>query len=92
MQTNSNKNYKTSSLDVLDEIVNVEWIYEKVFWKLLNLLVFDLVIDDSIHILKNIYWFKDCDEIFTRKIERAEFRDLSKIIFKFQENINYAPQ
>ena len=79
---------RTTNFDVIDEILSVEGIFEKVFWKLLNYLVFDERIDDCKNILKSIYWYKDVDEIFTRKVDRTEFRDLAKIIFKFQENIN----
>ena len=80
---------RTTNFDVIDEILSVEWIFEKVFWKLLNFLVFDESIDDSINILESIYWYKNIRDVFSRKIDRGEFRDLAKIIFKFQENINY---
>ena len=80
---------RTTNFDVIDEILSVEWIFEKVFWKLLNYLVFDENIDDSISILENVYGFKNVKDVFSRKIDRGEFRDLAKVIFKFQENIKY---
>lgn len=80
---------RTTNFDVIDEILSVEWIFEKVFWKLLNYLVFDENIDDSISILENVYWYKNVKDVFSRKVDRWEFRDLAKVIFKFQENISY---
>lgn len=75
---------RTTANEVLDRIVSVEWLYEKVFWKLLDKLVYDRVIDDNMHVLKNIYKFDDTDEVFKRDIERREFRGLSEIVFKYQ--------
>lgn len=83
---------KSTNFDVIDEILSVEWIFEKVFWKLLNYLVFDESIDDSISLLENIYWYKWVKDIFSRKVDRWDFRDLARIIFKFQENINYTDE
>ncbi len=82
---------RTSNFDVIDEILRVDWIFEKVFWKLLNYLVFDESIDDSMAILENIYWYKDIRDIFNRKVDKWDFRDLAKIIFKFQENMSNNP-
>jgi len=79
-------NKRTSNFDVIDEILSVQWIFEKVFWKLLNYLVFDEKIDDSIQILEKIYWYNDVRDIFTRKVNKADFRDLTKIVFKYQES------
>lgn len=82
-------NKKKSSFDVINEILSVDWIFEKVFWKLLNYLVFDESIDDNMAILKNIYWYKNVDEIFTRKVDKNSFDRLATIIFKFKEQTNF---
>lgn len=75
---------RTTANEVLEKIVSVEWLYEKVFWKLLDKLVYDRVIDDNMHVLRNIYKLDDTDEVFKRDIERREFRWLSEIVFKYQ--------
>lgn len=71
---------------ILDQMLKFEWLYEKVFWKLLDPLVFDRAIDNGIHLLKNVYGMNDADDCFKRKVERNEFRWLSKILFKFKDS------
>lgn len=70
--------------DILDEIVSIQWLYEKIFGKdLLEKLVFNNNHENKKNILKNVYWFRDTDTIFPTQIERKEFKKLSEIIFRF---------
>lgn len=71
--------------DILEKIVSVEGLYEKIFWKLLNNLVYNDPIDQWIHICKNIYGYSDASEVFRRKIDTWLFHRLTKTIFRFQE-------
>lgn len=82
MQVNS---YVTPA-DIIEKIVSIDWLYEKVFWKLLVPLVFDRAIATWIHNLKHIYWMTNADTVFKVPIDRWEFHDLTKVIFKYQEN------
>lgn len=82
MQTNRT----TTPVDIIDKIVSIEGLYEKVFWKLLRPLVFDVAIATDIHMLKQVYWMANVDIIFEVPIDRGEFSDLTKVIFKYQEN------
>jgi hypothetical protein len=82
MQTNQ----RTTAFDIIDKIVSIEWLYEKVFWKLLFDLVFDRAVATNIHNLKEIYWFHNATDVFKVPIDRGEFTDLTKVIFKYQEN------
>ena len=84
----TNYNWKYSANDIIEKIVSIEWLYERVFWKLLNKLVFDRVIDDNIHLLKEVYKMSDSDDVFIRQVERSEFKKLSNIIFRYQELSN----
>lgn len=77
---------RTTPIDIIDTVVSIEWLYEKVFWKLLHDLVYDRAIAQDIHILKNVYKFSNADDIFIAPIDRDEFWKLTKIIFKYQEN------
>lgn len=80
------RNNRKWDIDVIEEITHVEGIFERVFGRLLNYLVFIESIDDSMQILEKVYWYRDIRDTFTRKVNRTDFRDLAKIIFKFQEN------
>lgn len=79
-------NRQTTTVDIIDKIVSIDWLYEKVFGKLLFPLVFDLSIATDIHTLKQVYGFSNADIVFVTPIDRSEFRDLTKVIFKYQEN------
>ena len=82
MQTNA----RTTPIDIIDKIVSIEWLYEKVFWKLLFDLVFDRDVATDIQNLKQIYGMNNADIVFKVPIDRGEFSDLTKVIFKYQEN------
>lgn len=79
-------NSRTTPTDIIDKIVSIEGLYQKVFWPLLYKLVNDRGIANDIHLLKHVYGMKDADIIFEIPIDRGEFSDLTKIIFKYQEN------
>lgn len=78
-------NFRTHK-DIIEEIVSIAWLYEKIFWKLLDKLVFVKDFENKKHILKNVFWYTDIDSIFEKQIERKEFASLSKIIFRFANN------
>lgn len=79
--------WRISDIDIIDSIVSIDGFFEKVFWKLLPKLVFDRAIQNDIHIIKRIYQMKDIDTLFDAPVDRKEFKKLSKIIFRFQENV-----
>lgn len=78
----SNNGFRTHK-DILDEIVSIAWLYEKIFWKLLDKLVFVRDFENKKHILKKVFQYEDIEQIFEKQIERKEFSSLSKIIFRF---------
>jgi hypothetical protein len=78
--------------DIFDELVKSTWLYEKIFWKLLSDLVYDQELEKRKNILTNVYWFRNIDNIFKKEIERDEFENLSKIIFKYQEKTYIPPE
>lgn len=75
--------YNRTHKDILEEIVSIAWLYEKIFWKLLDKLVFKRDFENKKHILKRVFLYEDIETIFEKQIERKEFTSLSKIIFRF---------
>ena len=75
-------NNQWKNIDIIKEVMSISWIYEKVFWKLLKWLVYDKLFMNTKHILETAYWFNDT-HIFFEQIDRKEFTNISKIIFKF---------
>lgn len=93
MNTNDNENtHKSDTFNILDQILSFEGLYERVFWKLLDPIVYDRAIDKDIHFIKEIFSCSDAKDCMTRKVERAEFRWMSKILFKFRDSSNELPK
>lgn len=78
--------------DMLDKLLSFEGLYERVFGKLLDPLVFDRAIDNDIHTVGVIFGYRDAEDCMRRNVERNEFRGLSKILFKFHESSPNLPQ
>lgn len=73
--------------DIVEKLVKINWLYEKVFWnELLNRVVYNQKKELYRSILKNVYGYEDVDELFDKSIIRDEFTKLSKIIFRITEN------
>lgn len=69
-------------IGIVDYVSSIRWVYEKVFGRLLDYLVFDQSYEAKKDILDKVYWFNDVESIFTKKIERKEFKEVTQIIFK----------
>lgn len=78
-------NARVTPIDIIDKVVSIEWLYQRVFWTLLSWLIYDRHIEHDINMLKNVYWFEQITEVFSTPIDRYEFSDLTKIIFKYQD-------
>ena len=81
-----NNQNDSNDAGILEAIMKKEGVYDKVFGpELLNQLVYDIPIDYAIHTIGNVYGYTDSESVFRRKIDRTEFKAISRIIFKFQE-------
>lgn len=78
--------------DIFDQLVSISWLYERVFWKLLNDLVYDQEVETRKNYLKNVWGFRDVDTVFKKEIQRDDFHDLTKMVFRYyweeQKNSN----
>lgn len=72
-------------LDIIEKVVSVSWLYEKVFWKLLPDLVYNQTAEKQKQILTEVYWYKDINQIFKKELLKWDTIDLIKIVFKYQE-------
>ena len=76
---------KKNKFDVLQEIVSISWVYEKIFWKtLMKKLFYREDLENDKQNLKNL-WYDDIDDLFPEKIDKKEFKDNSKIIFRIYD-------
>lgn len=87
MSQQTNSGGRVTAIDIIDQVVSIEGLYEKVFGKLLNKLVYDRAIQDDINIIHKMYGMKDIHDLFEVPVDRSEFKDLTKMIFRYQENV-----
>ena len=81
--------------DIMSQIISINWLFEKVFWKLMKPLVYNDTVSNSVHILETIYWFRDARKVFPDKLIRKEFDKVSEKVFRFawaQNNPNFVQQ
>lgn len=60
-------------------------MYDKIFWKLLEKVVFREDIEDIKTSLKEMYWFEDVDKVFPSKIDKARFAKINRVINNYQD-------
>lgn len=68
--------------DIIQDILSNIWLYEEIFGKLLDRLVFTKKTVNAKHVLENIYDIHDID-IFLDQIDHWRFENLTKIIHKY---------
>lgn len=75
--------------DIINQIVSFNGLFEKIFGKLLKPLVYNAVVENSVHALEQIYGFKDARKIFPSKLDKKEFDRVSETVFRI---VKEAPQ
>ncbi len=68
----------------IKELIKYKWIYNQIFWELLEKIIFRNDIENEKDLLKGL-WFVDVDLIFKPEVDNKKFKELSKIIFRFYE-------
>ena len=76
-------------MKIIDNLFKFVWLYDKIFWSLLDKLIYKEEEEDYKNILKAL-WYIDIDNYFTKKVDKKQFKQLSEIIFRFNwwENNN----
>ena len=79
-------NWGTSNPEqIIDQIFSFSAIFEKIYGKLLPALVYNQDLEDAVHILSEVYLYKDARQCFPKKIDHDKFKTLSKHVFRFIE-------
>lgn len=73
---------------IINQIVSFSGLFEKIFGKLLPPLVYNRDLEHSVHVLNEIYWFRDARKLFPRVLDRDAFSKLSKQVFRIIETNN----
>lgn len=73
---------------IINQIVSFSGLFEKIFGKLLPPLVYNRDMEHSVHVLQEIYGYKDARKLFPRVLDRDAFGKLSKVVFRIIETNN----
>ncbi len=68
--------------DILNQIVSFNGLFEKIFGKLLPPLVYSAPVENGVHILESIYWYRDVRKLFPKKLLKGEFDRVSETVFR----------
>ena len=68
--------------DIINQIVSFSGLFEKIFGKLLAPLVYNWVVENNVHLLEQVYWYKDARKVFPKKLDRKEFDRVSETVFR----------
>lgn len=72
---------------IVDEVVAVDGLLERVFGKLLPFAVFDQNVENDLTILEKVYQFENIRELCPRKIHWRSFKYLNNTVFRFSEDV-----
>lgn len=68
--------------DIINQIVSFSGLFEKIFWKLLAPLVYNWIVENNVHLLEQVYGYKDARKVFPKKLDRKEFDRVSETVFR----------
>lgn len=73
---------------VTNRLLEKSGMFDKIFWNLLNKIVYREDIEDDKNTLKQLYWFTDVDDVFPSKIDKRYFDKLNNVINDYKESLN----
>lgn len=73
---------------VTNRLLEKSGMFDKIFWNLLNKIVYREDIEDDKNALKQLYWFTDVDDVFPSKIDKRYFDKLNNVINDYKESLN----
>ena len=83
MQNNHIWNGIKTNRDIIDELVRVQGLVEGALWReYLDKFVYNSEINMTRHIVANVYWFDDVNDVLPPKFERAEMKRIINTIFR----------
>lgn len=78
--------WNPNGVDIIDYIVSIQGLYDKVFGKLLPYLIYNNKYEGVKKVLSDIYDFDDIEQLFWKKVDKKEFKGITKILFRTLEN------
>ena len=70
---------------LLDKLLSVQGIFENIFWKFVNQVVYNQRKERIKNILFSVYGYKDTYEIFPPEVDRENMNSILKTMFTYHE-------
>lgn len=86
MSYQDNKGWFFSPDDILDKIVSFNGLFRKIFGELHDDIVYDRESEFCRRMLREVYSFKDSDEIFPKILAEKRFHTTLETVFRFAYN------
>lgn len=67
---------------ILESLMSNTWLFEKIFWKLLDPLVRDVRRERVKNLLRN-YWYEDVEFLFPRSLDKEAVQENLKIVMNY---------
>lgn len=79
---------RTDRQTILKKLMTNYWLFENMFWKYWDNILFDQDVEIALKILK--YWYKktDVDQFFHEQVDMQKYWDTLKTIFTYYDNQN----
>lgn len=79
---------RTDRQTILKKLMTNYWLFENMFWKYGDDILYDQERELARKILKNAFWKKDVDLYFPEKVDMEKYNETLKTIFTYYDNQN----
>ena len=79
---------RTDRQTILKKLMTNYWLFENMFWKYGDDILYDQERELARKILKNAYWKTDVDLYFPEQVDMEKYSDTLKTIFTYYDNQN----
>ncbi len=79
---------RTDRQTILKKLMTNYWLFENMFWKYGDDILYDQERELARKILKNAFWKKDVDVYFPEQVDMEKYNSTLKTIFTYYDNAN----
>lgn len=76
---------------IIEKFITNIWLFENVFWKVTDLIVYDTEMEKAKRILYQIYGKKDVYDLFPPELDEAKVEKTLKTLFSYYDNRDTEP-
>ena len=74
---------KNNRFTIVDRLMTVVWLFESVFGRYTDLIIYDQEKEKAKRFLREIYGKTDVDDLFPPELDTEQFNNTMKILFQY---------